>query len=53
VAAYIIRRVIEAIPILIGIAIVSFLIVHLAPGSPADKYRGGRISPQRSSLSTR
>jgi peptide/nickel transport system permease protein len=45
VAAYIIRRVIEAIPILIGIAVVSFLIVHLAPGSPADKYRGGRISP--------
>ena len=44
-AAYIIRRVIEAIPILIGIAVVSFLIVHLAPGSPADKYRGGRISP--------
>ncbi len=42
---YILRRVIEAIPILIGIAIISFLIVHLAPGSPADKYRGGRVSP--------
>lgn len=44
-ATYIVRRVIQAIPILIGIAIISFLIVHLAPGSPVDKYRGGRVSP--------
>jgi peptide/nickel transport system permease protein len=44
-ATYIARRLIQAIPILIGIAVISFLIVTLAPGSPVDKYRGGRISP--------
>ncbi len=32
---YIIRRLIQAIPLLIGITIVSFLIIHLAPGDPA------------------
>jgi peptide/nickel transport system permease protein len=46
VATYILRRVIQAIPILIGVAVISFFIVHLAPGSPVDKFRGGRVSPQ-------
>jgi peptide/nickel transport system permease protein len=31
---YIIRRVIEAVPVLIGISIISFLIVQAAPGDP-------------------
>lgn len=31
---YIIRRIIQSIPILIGISIISFLIVVLAPGDP-------------------
>ena len=33
-ATYVLRRLIQAIPILIGISIISFLIVHLAPGEP-------------------
>jgi ABC-type dipeptide/oligopeptide/nickel transport systems, permease components len=44
---YVIRRVIQAIPILIGIAIISFLIVHLAPGSPIDKFRTPRVSTEQ------
>ena len=31
---YILRRIIQMIPTLIGISIVTFLLVHLAPGSP-------------------
>jgi peptide/nickel transport system permease protein len=34
VTAYLIRRVIEAIPVLLGISIISFLVVRLAPGDP-------------------
>lgn len=33
---YIVRRVIEAVPVLIGISILSFLIIHAAPGDPAE-----------------
>jgi len=43
---YVIRRLLQAIPILIGIAIICFFIVRLAPGSPVDKFRGGRVSPE-------
>jgi peptide/nickel transport system permease protein len=45
-ASYIFRRLIQSIPILIGIAIISFLIVHAAPGSPIDRFRSGRVSPE-------
>lgn len=45
-ATYVLRRVIQAIPILIGIAVVAFFIVRLAPGSPVDKFRGGRVSAE-------
>jgi peptide/nickel transport system permease protein len=45
-ATYILRRVLQAIPILIGIAIICFFVVRLAPGSPIDKFRGGRVSPE-------
>jgi peptide/nickel transport system permease protein len=43
---YVIRRLIQAIPILIGIALISFTIAHLAPGSPIDKFRTPRVSPE-------
>jgi len=45
-ATYIIRRLFQAIPILIGISIVSFIIVHLAPGDPVDRFRSGRVSAE-------
>jgi peptide/nickel transport system permease protein len=44
-ATYTIRRLLQAIPILIGIAVICFFIVRLAPGSPVDKFKGGRVSP--------
>src|SRR5262252_8176760 len=33
---YALRRLILAIPLLIGITFVSFLVIHLAPGEPVD-----------------
>jgi peptide/nickel transport system permease protein len=45
-ATYILRRLIQAIPILIGISVISFAIVHLAPGDPIDRFRSGRVSQQ-------
>ena len=45
-ATYVLRRLIQAIPILIGISVISFAIIHLAPGDPVDRFRSGRVSPE-------
>ena len=45
-ATYVLRRLIQAIPILIGISIISFLIINLAPGDPTDRFRSGRVSAE-------
>ena len=45
-AIYVFRRIIQAVPVLFLIAIGAFFIVRLAPGSPVDKFRGGRVSPE-------
>ncbi len=37
---FIIRRLILMIPVLIGVSIISFLILHLAPGDPAELLAG-------------
>ncbi len=44
-ATYILRRLIQSIPIIIGISVISFAIVYLTPGSPVDKFRTPRVSP--------
>lgn len=35
---YILRRLLQAIPLLLGIATITFFMVHLAPGDPMDMY---------------
>ncbi|MGH7411978.1 MAG: ABC transporter permease, partial [Candidatus Methylomirabilis sp.] len=35
---YVIKRMLQAIPLLLGIATITFFIVHLAPGDPMDVY---------------
>ena len=35
---YIVRRLLQAIPLLFGIATITFVFVHLAPGDPMDMY---------------
>ncbi len=44
---YVLRRIIQAIPILFGVSILIFLIVQLAPGSPVDRFRNPRVSPEQ------
>ncbi|APM39604.1 ABC transporter permease [Clostridium kluyveri] len=34
---YIVRRILISIPVLIGVTIISFIIINMAPGSPLDK----------------
>ncbi len=45
---YILRRLIQAIPVLLGIAIVNFLLLQLAPGDAADVLAGesGSATPE-------
>jgi peptide/nickel transport system permease protein len=45
-ATYIIRRLIQAIPIIFGVAVISFAIVHLAPGDPTDRFRTPNVRPE-------
>lgn len=46
--AYIFRRLLHAVPVVVGIALLNFLLVHLAPGNPADVLAGeaGSATPE-------
>ena len=43
---YIVRRLLQAIPILFGIATITFFIIHLAPGDPMDMFLEPRFRRQ-------
>lgn len=45
-ARYALHRVIESIPTLFLITALSFLLIHLAPGGPAEVMLGNKASPQ-------
>jgi peptide/nickel transport system permease protein len=45
VGAYLFRRVLQAIPVLIGITLASFFLIHLVPGDPARIVLGARATP--------
>lgn len=42
-ATYIIRRLIQALLILIGLSVVFFVILHLTPGGPCAAFEGGGV----------
>lgn len=44
---FILKRVLQMIPVLIGVTLVVFLIMHLVPGDPAVLMAGEGASPQR------
>jgi peptide/nickel transport system permease protein len=46
-ASYIFRRLIQAIPIMLGISLLIFLIVQAAPGEPIDRFRSPNIRPEQ------
>lgn len=43
---YVVRRLIQVIPVLIGVSIVVFLLVRLIPGGPAIAMLGSRATPE-------
>jgi peptide/nickel transport system permease protein len=46
--AYLVKRMLEMIPTLLGITLISFFIIHLAPGKPTDIYTAmnPKITPE-------
>src|SRR2546427_10576215 len=44
---YVLRRVLIAVPLLLGITFISFLVIHLAPGDAVD-FHTGDLSPDSS-----
>ena len=46
-AGYLFRRLFQAVPILLGVAIISFGLVHLAPGEPIDRFRTPTVRPEQ------
>ena len=44
---YLLRRVIQAIPIIIGVSMIVFLIVYASPGDPTDRFRTPRVPPEQ------
>ncbi len=42
VTRYLIRRILQAIPLLVGVSIISFVIIHAAPGGPMMAYEDPR-----------
>lgn len=45
-AAFIARRLLQSIPVLIGVTLVAFLLIHLVPGDPARTVLGPRATPE-------
>ena len=46
-AGYVARRLLQAVPILIGVAVISFSLIYLAPGDPIDRFRTPTIRPEQ------
>ena len=46
-AAYVLRRILQAIPIMLGVALIAFGIVYLAPGDPTDRFRNPNVRPEQ------
>src|SRR3989442_2133657 len=45
---YALRRLVLAVPLLVGITFISFMVIHLAPGDPVDSQAGGELSVEAS-----
>lgn len=45
-ARFLVRRLLQAIPVVFGVTIVVFLLIHLVPGDPARTALGSHATPQ-------
>lgn len=46
-AGYVARRLVQAVPILFGVAVISFLLIYLSPGDPIDRFRTPTVRPEQ------
>ena len=46
-AWYLLRRVLAAIPVIVGLSIAAFLIIHLVPGNPVQQMLGAHATPEK------
>ena len=44
--AYLLKRAVQAIPVLIGISLAAFILIHLVPGDPARIILGAQATPK-------
>ena len=44
--AYLLRRVVQIVPLVLGVVAVNFLIIHLTPGDPASALAGDMAPPE-------
>lgn len=47
---YVLKRLLMLVPVLLGISIVVFLVIHLIPGDPVTVMLGEKASPERAEL---
>ncbi|MDD4179618.1 MAG: diguanylate cyclase, partial [Candidatus Margulisbacteria bacterium] len=43
---YVLRRLLQLIPLLIGISLISFFVMHLAPGDPTSLFIDPNVRPE-------
>jgi ABC-type dipeptide/oligopeptide/nickel transport system permease component len=46
VAVYFIKRLLHSVPVIVGISLFSFILIHLVPGDPIKIMVGGRAPPE-------
>jgi len=47
---YVVRRLLQAIPVALGVTILVFFLIHLVPGDPARTILGNQATPKRVAL---
>jgi peptide/nickel transport system permease protein len=53
VGRYILRRILEAIPSLLGVTVISFILLHIVPGNPVRLLLGNHWTPYRARILAR
>lgn len=51
--SYIVKRILEAIPSLLGVSIMSFILLHIVPGNPVRIELGRNYTPERAAALSR
>ena len=47
---YVVRRLLQMVPIVLGVTVLVFFLIHLVPGDPAQTILGTRATPQKVAL---